>query len=142
MNAKNDSVYQQSGVIAYRMREGNIEVLLIKSRKGKRWVIPKGMIEPNLSAKESALHEAYEEAGIAGNVSEASIGFYDYKKWGGTCRVEVFVLHVQTILESWPEDYFRRRCWHTMEDAVRCIPQPELKVLIASLPEKIDYAIV
>ena len=40
--------YTQSAVIPYRERNGAIEVLMITSRKRKRWVIPKGVREPEL----------------------------------------------------------------------------------------------
>ena len=52
--------YRQSAVIPYRLtdRTGTdfsaVEILLITSRKRKRWVIPKGIVEPYLSPLESA----------------------------------------------------------------------------------------
>ena len=49
---------------ALAIRRGR--VCLITSRNGKRWVIPKGWIEPGQTAGETALQEAYEEAGLVG----------------------------------------------------------------------------
>ena len=40
-------------------------VCLITSSNGRRWVMPKGMMEPGKSTGEIALQEAWEEAGIA-----------------------------------------------------------------------------
>ena len=66
--AKPEQWYRQSAVIPYRLTQQietgppSVEVLLITSRKRKRWVIPKGIVEPKLSPLESALKEAYEEA--------------------------------------------------------------------------------
>ncbi|MGH2414042.1 MAG: NUDIX hydrolase, partial [Microcystaceae cyanobacterium] len=88
---------EQSGVIPYRISNKKIEVLLITSRKGKHWVIPKGIIEPNMTPQTSAAQEALEEAGILGEVLPTSIGSYTYNKWGGTCRVKVFLLRVDTL---------------------------------------------
>ena len=61
--------FKQSAVVPYRLVKNEIEVLLITTRKG-RWIIPKGIIEPELSAAESAAKEALEEAGVKGEVSE------------------------------------------------------------------------
>src|SRR5262249_26119697 len=41
-------------------------VCLITSSNGKRWVIPKGLIDPGHTAGESALLESWEEAGLVG----------------------------------------------------------------------------
>jgi phosphohistidine phosphatase len=64
-----DWIYRQSAVIAYRRRPRGVEVLLITSRKGTRWVLPKGVVEPGLSPATSAAKEALEEAGVRGTVN-------------------------------------------------------------------------
>jgi 8-oxo-dGTP pyrophosphatase MutT (NUDIX family) len=59
--------YRQSGVIPYRISDGAIEVLLVSSRGGARWVVPKGVVEIGMmSPVESACREAYEEGGRQG----------------------------------------------------------------------------
>jgi phosphohistidine phosphatase len=42
--------FRQSGAIPYRRVDPGIEVLLITSSDGSRWIIPKGIIEPNPTA--------------------------------------------------------------------------------------------
>ena len=66
--------YTQSSVIPYRIHEGRPEIMVISSRKGKHWIVPKGIVEPDLSPADSAAKEAFEEAGIAGKASGSSIG--------------------------------------------------------------------
>jgi 8-oxo-dGTP pyrophosphatase MutT (NUDIX family) len=126
--------YQQSGVIAYRLVSEELEVLLISSRRRKRWVIPKGVIDPGSTASESACKEAYEEAGIRGNISSNPLGEYQYEKWGGICTVQVFVMEVQTVLETWPEASIRERHWMSPEAAARSVDEPELQHLILKVP--------
>ncbi|MBZ0261802.1 MAG: hypothetical protein K8F90_14530, partial [Hyphomicrobiales bacterium] len=46
----------------------SLELLLITSRETRRWVIPKGWPMPEKSPAESAAQEAYEEAGIRGQI--------------------------------------------------------------------------
>ena len=121
--------YRQSAVIPWRRSGAGIEVLLITSRKRKRWVVPKGIHEPGLTAGESAAREAREEAGVAGQVSAAPVGRYEYGKWGGTCRVEVYSLRVTAVHEEWPES-FRDREWLKPEEAAARIREADLRRLI------------
>jgi len=110
MKNKPDYWYNQSAVIPYRFSGDNVEVLIITTRKKKKWIFPKGIIEHGLSAKESAKKEAAEEAGVNGEVLPQEIGEYNYKKWGGTCKVKVFSLKVANIQDKWEEN-FRERKW-------------------------------
>ena len=129
-----DYFYLQSAVIPYRERREGFEVLMITSRKRKRWVMPKGVKEPELSPQASAAKEALEEAGIEGAVSERAIGSYQYEKWGGTCTVEVFTMRVRKVLEEW-EESFRDREWVSVEEAIRRVREPELKRILKRLPD-------
>ncbi|MBD1907326.1 NUDIX hydrolase [Funiculus sociatus GB2-A5] len=135
MISKADGVIEQSGVIPYRIKNGKIEVLLITSSTGKRWVIPKGMIEFMMSPQDSAAKEAWEEAGVIGQVLPTTMGTYDYQKWGRTCRVETFLLQVETVLEDWPEAKLRKREWLSVKQAVKHIQEAELKQILMALPD-------
>ena len=108
---------------------GRIEILLITSRRKTRWVLPKGVVEPDLAPSDSAVKEAWEEAGLEGTVSPQSIGTYEYEKWGGVCSVQVFPLLVEDLAESWPESHRDRR-WFGVSEAARRVDEPELKALI------------
>jgi phosphohistidine phosphatase len=125
--------YEQSGVIPYRLKGKKPEILLITSRGRGRWIIPKGVIDPGTTAIESACKEAYEEAGIRGEVGAKALGKYQYEKWGGTCTVAVFALKVTTVLETWPEDAIRRRKWMRVEKAARAVEESALKKLILTI---------
>lgn len=126
--------YTQSAVIPCRLRKGRIEVLLITSRRRKRWIIPKGVVEPGLGARRSAAKEALEEAGIEGYVEQDALGAYTYGKWGGTCTVQVFVMHVRIVHGEWEED-FRERAWVPLDDAKKNIKNKKLKNCFDKLPE-------
>lgn len=131
-------MFRQSGVIPYRFKQGVLEILLITSQHRKRWVIPKGVIEPDLTAVESAIQEAWEEAGLTGRASEQTIGSYIYYKWGGICHVEVFLFEVKTAFFSWPEDDLRDRVWLSVEEASRRVEEEDLKKLILAVPKLVD----
>ena len=130
--------FRQSGAIPYRRVGPGIEVLLITSSDGSRWIIPKGIIEPNMSAADSAAKEAVEEAGLVGHVSAQPIGEFTYSKWGGTCHVEVFALEVVQEMESWPESNVRKREWLSLEEACKRISDGNLRALLARIPSHIE----
>lgn len=125
---------RQAGVIPYRIQQGEIEILLITSARGKRWIIPKGMIEFFTPASEAAAKEAWEEAGLVGRVITPAIGSYPARKWNLPCRVEVFLMPVEAVRDDFPEASFRQRQWLDLPTAIQRVKQPELKRLFASLP--------
>src|SRR5262245_64149962 len=87
------------------------QLCLVTSSSGKRWVIPKGMIDPGKTAGEIALQEAWEEAGLTGILVAEPAGTYQYDKYGGTCLVTVFLMRVTDVAAEWPENGLRQRCW-------------------------------
>ena len=120
-------MYRQSAVIPYRRGPNGLEVLLVTSRKGTRWVIPKGAVEPDLTPTVSAEKEAMEEAGVRGVTGAEPLGTYEYRKWGGTCTVQVFAMEVEDEVPAWPESGMRRRAWLTVEEARRRVDEAGLK---------------
>ncbi|MDJ0913787.1 MAG: NUDIX hydrolase [Desulfobacterales bacterium] len=125
--------YPQSGVIPYRIVNDEIEILLITTNNRKHWTIPKGLIDDGFSSAEAAVQEAYEEAGIKGELCEASVGRYQYHKWGGTCDVEVFLLAVTQLLDHWPEDYFRERVWKHLDEARAMVKHKGLRDILSQI---------
>ncbi len=132
MRSQPDYYYIQSAVVPYRIRDGKIEILLITSRRRKRWVVPKGIVEPDLSPSESAAREAWEEAGIEGTVAPEPLGTYTYTKWGDLCTVTVYPMRVEVELQNWPEE-FRDRTWVSVKKAIKRVREDELKLLIGDL---------
>jgi phosphohistidine phosphatase len=132
MQTRPDYYYRQSAVIPYRQGPSGLEVLLITTRKKRRWIVPKGIVGPDLSPAASAAKEAHEEAGIQGHVLPDPIGTYEYEKWGGMCVVEVYAMAVERVLERWAED-FRGREWVDLPESVRRVREPALKRMIEEL---------
>jgi 8-oxo-dGTP pyrophosphatase MutT (NUDIX family) len=112
-----------------------IEILLITSRETRRWVIPKGWPMEGHSAAESAAQEAYEEAGVRGQMTAEAIGHYGYNKRmrGGAkkrFRVDVFAMEVTEVLDLWPEAHERTRQWLLPHEAAAHVNEPKLAALI------------
>lgn len=130
--------YRQSGAIAYREKDGEIEVLLITSRKQQRWIIPKGIVEQDISSGESAAKEAMEEAGIEGVISANPIGEYQYPKWDGICTVAVYLMRVTAVHKDWPEREIRNRKWMRVEEAATLVKEEKLKEMISRVRNFIE----
>jgi 8-oxo-dGTP pyrophosphatase MutT (NUDIX family) len=113
---------RQAGAIPIR----NGRICLITSSNGKRWVIPKGLIEGNHTAGEAALQEAWEEAGLVGVLQQEPVGSYLYDKWCGTCHVTVFLMEVTEMAQDWPEREMRQRAWVTPAGALERVDDPGL----------------
>lgn len=133
-----DYFFTQSAVLPYRQVDGKLEIMVIASRKGTRWVIPKGVKEPELSLRDSAGKEALEEAGVHGRLDDEPIGHYDYEKWGGVCHVAVFPMEVN---ESVPEDEWeeshRERRWLNPRKARRLLDERALRKLVDKLAKRL-----
>ena len=113
-------------------------VCLVSSRGGKRWVIPKGGVEPGRTAGETALQEAWEEAGLVGVLDPEPVGSYVYDKGGLTCHVTVFRMQVTEVADGYPEQQLRQRRWLDVTEAVLRIEESTLREMIrGSLPAQV-----
>ena len=138
MKDESKILYSQAAAIPFRIAKGKVKIMLITSNRRKRWIVPKGVIEDWQSAKEAAREEAYEEAGVRGKIIGSKIGNYEYTKWGGTCRVDVFLLRVEEELKEWPEAEFRKRRWTDIPQALKLIDNPDLCRLIQSAAKSLE----
>ena len=116
-------------------RNSQIEILLITSLNSKRWILPKGWPEAELSLADNAAREAFEEAGVTGKVGTQPVGTYHYlkeKKDGGgmPCTVEVFALAVTKQLDDWPEKNVRDLAWMPVEQAAAQISEPGVRQIL------------
>jgi 8-oxo-dGTP pyrophosphatase MutT (NUDIX family) len=126
----NELIFRQSSVIPFQVKNEQIEILLITSLKNRKWIFPKGLVENSLSPQQSALKEAFEEAGIEGSVLDMLLGEYDYYKWDGICHVEVFPLLVTRIYDTWPESEQRDRQWFSLQNAITLVEKEELRIML------------
>ena len=106
---------------------------MVTSSNGRRWVLPKGIIDPGHTAGETALNETWEEAGLVGVLDFEPVGNYIYPKYGGECHVLVYRMTVTDVRDEWPERGLRQREWLNATDAIARIEEPGLRDIIRHL---------
>ncbi|MCG7622928.1 MULTISPECIES: NUDIX hydrolase [unclassified Epibacterium] len=126
----------QVAALCYRQTDTGREVLLITSRDTGRWVLPKGWPMAGKTSAESAVQEAWEEAGVAkSRFDETPLGCYSYDKRLDNGAVEpletlVYAVEVQELQECFPEAHERSRSWMSPAEAATRVDEPELRDLL------------
>jgi 8-oxo-dGTP pyrophosphatase MutT (NUDIX family) len=108
---------QQAAAIAVRKNGTGLEVCLIRKMGSRNWGIPKGQVEPGDTHEETALKEAWEEAGIKGQMIGELLGTYEYAKWDTIYEVAVYLMQVREQHGNWQEAAFRERRWTSFGEA-------------------------
>lgn len=132
-------VLQQYGVLPWRKdRLGRPQILLITSRGSGRWIVPKGWPARDRGPSLSAALEAFEEAGVIGEVVSEPFASYHYVKEEDDgrrqpCRVTLFSLRVVGTLTNWPERGQRKRQWFSLAEAAATVSDPELADIVRTL---------
>lgn len=131
--------YTQSSVIPYRIEDGQLQVLIVRSSSDRHWVVPKGIADPGMTPQKSALKEAFEEAGVQGRIVGEPLGSYDYPKWGAACQVEVYAMLVEQELPefAWEESHRGRR-WVDARMAAELLKQRALAPMIEALAARLE----
>jgi 8-oxo-dGTP pyrophosphatase MutT (NUDIX family) len=124
----------QCAALPFRVGE-DVEILLITSRETGRWVIPKGWPMKGKTASQAAALEAFEEAGVTGEIAPKPLGAYPYVKYrksgaGRPCKVKVFPLRVTGQEEDWPEKGQRQARWLAWPQAAAAVQELRLGRLI------------
>ena len=119
-----------AGILLYRRRSSELEVLLVKpggpfwrNKDVGAWMIPKGMVEPGETPVEAALREFEEEVGI--RLADAPFPLCRVRQAGGKL-VEAFAaegdLDVEAITSihfeiEWPPKSGERKSFPEVEQA-------------------------
>jgi 8-oxo-dGTP pyrophosphatase MutT (NUDIX family) len=127
----------QFAALPWRISEGGMrEVMLLTSRETHRWVVPKGWPMRGRKPAEVASQEAYEEAGLVGQVvGKQPIGNFHYAKRLAKkailCEVRVFLFRVERELDDWPEKGQRQGRWFDAAEAATLVEEGGLAEIIS-----------
>ncbi|WP_196259908.1 NUDIX hydrolase [Pelagibacterium limicola] len=129
----------QYGALPYRFIDGQLVVLLVTSRGRGKWIFPKGALIEGKTPWESAAYEAYEEAGVEGEIEQTPIGSYLLpvtEERPAPVEVKVFPLKVTNQREDWKEMGQRYRHWAVLPEAKRLITHEGLADLALALAQR------
>jgi 8-oxo-dGTP pyrophosphatase MutT (NUDIX family) len=128
--------FKQFAALPYRMRDNEIEILLITTRKKRRWSVPKGWPIRHSTPQQTAATESYEEAGVHGAIGTRRIGQFRKrrlkKKQRVMCDVQIFPLEVTRQNSNWPEKHERSRKWVAPWEAAKLVKKAGLRRVIKS----------
>lgn len=129
----------QYGALPYTILDGQLVVLLITSRGRGKWIFPKGGLVEGMTPWESAAHEAYEEAGVVGEIERSPIGRYFLPvtdERPKPVEVDIFPLRVTSQREDWKEQGSRYRHWAVLAEAKRLITHDGLAEIAVRLAQR------
>lgn len=112
------------GVLPFRKNRGLVEFLII-STKGGKWGLPKGNLMRKLGPKQTALQEAFEEAGIIGSIVDRKIK----AEVKGT-KMNFYPMEVKSELSVWPESNWRERKWVSSSEVGQYLHRSSLRSLL------------
>ena len=125
---------KQFAALPFRLHKSELHVMLITTRRKRRWSVPKGSLIRNTEPHRTAALEAYEEAGLIGVIAKRALGSFKHRKRKGerkqTMNVAVFPMKVHGRERWWPEKGEREAIWVSAETAARLVHKAELRRLI------------
>ena len=134
MNDRNFILRQIAALPFLINPNGGVDVCLVTSRGGGRWIIPKGNPIRGLAPHEVAAREALEEAGLVGHVGKRCIGTFKFDRLrsgrNSTYLVDVYALKVERQLSTWSEMDERSVLRCNVKTALSLVSVPNLAVLI------------
>ena len=135
----------QVAAVCYRQSDSSVEFLLVKTSSGK-WTFPKGRLSASMTPSQSAAREAWEEAGVRGQIAERHFGWYlDSKRTLGSeartreFRIVTFLLEVHSTVD--PEENGRKPTWFAARHAKRCLAEGRHSIYAKQIASIVDSAV-
>jgi len=122
----------QVGVFAIT-NKAQRKIALVTARTGARWIFPKGRSEKGRLDEETALAEAYEEAGLRGTLKSKPKSFK--VSHGETKTLKLYCMKVDEELKDWPEKDNRKRVFVTFEEAEQLL-EKDLRTCLKSMAKQ------
>lgn len=126
---------KQYAALPYVVSRDGIELCLITSRGTGRWLIPKGWPQKGMAPHALAALEAFEEAGLKGQIDPRPIGSFRYMKRldDGSeieCDVSVYPMLVDYQAIIWPEHEQRTIMWVKPQQIIDFLDDEKLSHLV------------
>lgn len=129
-----------AGGVVYKFDGENLKILLIATKNGKVWSLPKGLVEKNEDLKETALREIKEETGVNGKIID-EVGEISYwfviKNEKYFKKVKYFLVEYigGDINPDWEVDIAK---WFTSEEALQKLTYKSDREILKKALKKIS----
>ena len=141
--SRSDAERVHVAAVCYRMRNRELEFLLVRTRNG-HWTFPKGGVDEDATNAEAAAREAYEEAGVKGRVEHTP--FISYRH----CKPKRLRSHRQVVLVNAhlcevrrlepPQEPHRDPTWFSASKAKRRLREYRTPEYAAEVMRVVDRA--
>ncbi|MAQ86334.1 MAG: NUDIX hydrolase [Maritimibacter sp.] len=131
----------QFGALCYRRVPDGISVLLVQSSRG-RWLLPKGWPIDGMDGAETAMQEAWEEAGVReAQVEREPVGSYETTKRFDNglevpCVIHIYPAEVTRLSDDFPESDRREVLWTSLDDAIARADDPGVAEVLTTFRER------
>ena len=125
--------YKQAAAFCYENKNGKRRILIVTSRQSRRWILPKGWVEKDMSEEKLAALEADEEAGVVTYPDKIKkMGSYRYKKRVSRKKsvpvhVNVYSMPIHRLRRNFKEKYQRKRKWVSIKKAAKLVSERNLE---------------
>jgi len=123
---------EQAGAIAFRIEDDEPQILIVRAKKRPHeWIFPKGHIEKGETAKEAAVRELEEEAGVRGTALSL-VGTLEFESGDEPVSCDYYLVK---FVKKVPREEKREVKWCDYEDAHRRLSHHDAaKLLKKALP--------
>ncbi len=142
-----DQPREEVAAVCYRIQDSRLEFLLVQTRRGGRWIFPKGGVEPGLTRSQSAALEGLEEAGVHGSIEEAPFTHYaaqerDLRKnpSGKDLTIAAYLCAVAWL--TTPHEAKRNPTWFSPEKAKKRLMKDRERRFARELCRVVDRAVI
>ena len=122
------------GTIPFDIDGNAIALLFVTSQTRGRWILPKGLAKDGENHIETCTREAFEEAGVEGDVMEDFPITVSITKQTDSGKQNVPVTYYPLLVnnqhDEWPENDKRERHWALLKDAPKVAYREDILGLI------------
>jgi 8-oxo-dGTP pyrophosphatase MutT (NUDIX family) len=131
--------------VCYRLKRDEPEFLLVRTRSG-RWTFPKGGVDGDATHADAAAREAYEEAGVKGQIEHEPFHWYFHAKrqrfrsQRSVVAVQAHLCEVERLVS--PKEDHRSPTWFKADKARRRLRENRSPEFAGEIIGVIDRAVV
>jgi len=127
----------EAGGVVFRRTDGGLQFLVVTAKADPtQWIFPKGHVERNEAARDAAVREVSEEAGVVGRVV-TPLEVVTFPGPNETLQVEYFLLEYSRNVA--PVDHRDHR-WLSFDEALATLTFEEARSLLRSARTWLDAA--